>query len=475
MSKTTLFGTDGIRSVANEEPLTPETLVRIGAVLGWMAVEFPGSFSYPHGQEIPEDLDVQEIENIKPRVVTVRDPRRSGDMIEAALEAGLTASGADVISCGLLPTPAASVLTREFGANLGISISASHNPPEYNGIKLFTPSGHKISSHLEEKIEKLLNNDHSYPPVPVQGDRIGQVTFKTEEAKQTYINFLLEGVEDVDLSDLDVVVDAGHGAGGAVSDELFDALGCRTTILSGEPDGQRINQAAGTSDLTELRKTVQDLDADLGIALDGDADRVQLIDETGTERDGDAILAALASHMHDHGRLSGNTVVGTVMTNEGLASFLKNRDIDLKRPSVGDRNIAHELFENDWSLGGEQSGHVILYDRSPTGDGLQTALAVLRLMKETGSRASNLLSQYDRFPQILRNVTVSEKPPLEELDQVNKCVNRWEESLQDTGRVLIRYSGTEPVCRVMVEGEDKELIAEAAEDIARAVRETLPE
>lgn len=475
MSNTTLFGTDGIRSVANEEPLTPETLVRIGSVLGWMAVEFPGSFAYPHGQEIPEELDVEEIENIRPRVVTVRDPRKSGDMIEAALEAGLTASGADVISCGLLPTPAASYLTRLYGANLGISISASHNPPEYNGIKLFTPSGHKISAHLEEKIEQLVNNEHPYPPVPVQGNRIGQVTFKEEEAKDQYIDFLLEVVDGVDLSNFNVVVDAGHGAGGAVAERLFDQLGCETTVLSGEPDGERINQSAGTSDLTNLTQTVEEKGADLGIALDGDADRVQLIDETGTERDGDAILAALASYMHDNGTLSGDTVVGTVMTNEGLAAFLKDRDIDLKRPQVGDRNIANELYENDWSLGGEQSGHVILYDRSPTGDGLQTALEVLRLMAETGNTASELLSQYHRFPQILRNVTVSEKPPLEELDQVNECVDQWEKTLQNTGRVLIRYSGTEPVCRVMVEGEDEKLISEAAEEIARSVRETLPE
>ncbi len=475
MSDTDLFGTDGIRSIANQDPLTPEKLVRIGSVLGWMAVEFPGSFSYPHGQEVPEEIETEEIENMRPTVVTVRDPRRSGDMIEAALEAGLTASGADVISCGILPTPAASVLTRSYGANLGISISASHNPPEYNGIKLFTPGGHKLSDHLEEKIESLVNNEHPYPPVPVQGDRIGQVEFRKEMGANDYVEFLLDVVSAVDLSDLHIVVDAGHGAAGGTVDQLLGRMDCTSTVLSGTPDGTRINQSSGTSDLTQLKQTVRDEGADLGVALDGDADRVLLVDENGTERDGDAILAALGSYMKEQETLSGNTVVGTVMTNEGLAQFFRNRGIELKRPQVGDRNIAHELFENDWCLGGEQSGHVILYDRSPTGDGLQTALKILQLMKETGKKASELLSTYEKFPQILKNVTVSDKPPLEELDRVNDRVKHWEDQLGKSGRVLIRYSGTEPVCRIMVEGADQDLISEAADDLARTVRESLPE
>jgi len=474
MTNPDLFGTDGIRAVANQPPLTPRTIVDIGGVLGWMMVEFPGAFSYPHGQNIPDPLDPDRIESTRPKAVIVRDPRRSGDMITSALIAGLTAAGADVVDGGILPTPASSTLTRHFGANLGISISASHNPPEYNGIKLFTPEGQKVSSHLEKKIEQLLDDEHEYPPVPVEGERIGTVDRRETRAARTYVDHLMNPVEEAAFEELHVVVDAGYGAACPILSRLFEALGVRTTFLAAEPDGDRINQNAGIDNLERLTETVTREEADLGIALDGDADRVLLVDETGTVRNGDDILAALATDLHARDALPGNRVVGTVMTNQGLAAYLDRQGMDLHRTAVGDRNIAHALFEEDGAIGGEQSGHIILYDRSPTGDALQTAIATMSLMDRKNQPASELLSLFDTFPQVLENVQVDEKPPLNELDPVNERIDHWEETLENQGRVLLRYSGTEPVCRVMVEGTDQELIREAADDLAGTVRESLP-
>ncbi len=475
MSDSELFGTDGIRAIANEPPLTPDSVRQIGSVLGWMAVEFPGSFAYPHGQNMPDTLDPDEIESTRPTVIIVRDPRQSGDMICSALISGLTASGADVIYGGVLPTPAASVLSRLYRANLGVSISASHNPPEYNGIKLFAPEGQKISSHLEEKIEQLLEDEHTYPPVPVEGDRIGKVTAREEDAARDYVEWLLRREESPGSTDSHIIVDAGHGAATPILRRLFDSLPCETTFLADTPDGSRINQGSGTGNMSTLEKKVLAENADLGIAMDGDADRVLLVDETGTERNGDDILAALATDLFERNKLPGNTVVGTVMTNQGLETYFKHKGINLHRTPVGDRNIAHALFENEWILGGEQSGHIIMYDRSPTGDALQTALSILELMNQKDESASELLSCFETYPQVLENVPVSHKPPLENLDSVNERIEHWEDTLQDQGRVLLRYSGTEPVCRVMVEGTEKKLIQDAADDIADSVRNCIPD
>ncbi len=474
MNEPSLFGTDGIRGPANKPPLVPGDLVRLGSILGWLPVEFPGAFTYPMGQDDPGGLGEGLYEADRPRVVLARDPRRSGEMISSALISGLTASGADVFQCGQLPTPAVSVLTDQFEAHLGISISASHNPPTDNGVKLFAPKGFKFSSYLEEKIDSLYRDDKPYPPVPVNGDRLGEIQNCRDEARERYLDFLSSKFSS-SLDSIEVVVDPAYGAATELISPLFrDRLNVKSLhLLSEEPDGTKINQGCGTANLEPLREAVLEYGADLGIALDGDADRALVVDQKGKKHDGDDLLACFATEMKQNDELSGNSVIGTVMANQGLARFLEKEGIEFVRVSVGDQNILRKLYDDQLSLGGEQSGHIINFDQLPTGDGLLTALNLLSVMVNREAPASELLNRFEPFPQVLENVDVSEKPPLDSIDQLQKSIDQWNDTLKPDGRVLVRYSGTEPVCRIMVEGPDQDQISEAAEDIASVVRETI--
>ena len=432
-----IFGTDGVRGTANIEPVTPQTILRLALATGqW----------FRRGDH-------------RHLAVVGKDTRLSGYMLEPALTSGFIAMGMNVILVGPLPTPAVAMLTRSLRADLGVVISASHNPYQDNGIKLFGPDGYKLSDASEREIENLMETDKLELVNP---DDLGRAT-RLEDAPGRYIEFVKQTFpRGLRLDGLKVVTDCANGAAYKVAPTVFWELGADVVPIGVQPDGLNINRDCGTTNLSYLREQVVTHGADLGVALDGDADRVVLIDELGQVIDGDQILA----------RRRGNGVVATVMSNLGLERYLTSLGLNLVRTPVGDRNVVEHMQKHDFNIGGEQSGHIVLGDYSTTGDGLIAALQVLALMVEGGGRVSEFAHVFEALPQLIRNVCSRGSAPLEEAT-VKAAISGGERQLGGNGRLVIRASGTEPVIRIMAEGEDEALIGTVVSEIVCAIEQTI--
>ena len=439
-----IFGTDGVRGTANSEPITPQTFLRLAMATGqW----------FRRGDH-------------RHLAVIGKDTRLSGYMLEPALTAGFISMGMDVVLVGPLPTPAVAMLTRSLRADLGVVISASHNPYQDNGIKLFGPDGFKLSDSSEREIEQLMSVD-DLELVP--SEDLGRAT-RLDDAPGRYIEFVKQTFpRGLRLDGLKVVVDCANGASYRVAPTVFWELGAEVVPIAVQPDGTNINRNCGTADLTYLGEQVVAGGADLGIALDGDADRLVLVDETGEAIDGDQILGLIASAWHRADRLRGNGVVATVMSNLGLERHLNSLGLGLVRTSVGDRYVVEHMRQHKFNVGGEQSGHIVLGDYSTTGDGLIAALQVLALMVEGRGRASDIGHVFEPLPQLLRNIRSTDEAALE-ATLVQDAIRNGETQLGETGRLVIRASGTEPVIRIMAEGEDRALIDMVVSDIIGALK-----
>ena len=447
-----LFGTDGIRGTAGLFPLDDTTVSIIGRSLVLnLSIELGRS----------------------PNIVIGRDTRESGEQIELALAAGAISGGATVQSAGVITTPGIAYITRATSFDAGIVISASHNPYQDNGIKVFSPSGRKLADELERKIEADV------------GTALGQnITFhqgglqkEQEQAYQkSYINYLVGDVgAGLNLAGLKLAVDCANGAASGIAPELFARFGAHVEVLSAEPNGRNINEACGSLHQEGLQRAVVERGLDLGIASDGDADRALFVDAGGSLVDGDATLLVLADYLKKRGKLAGDLVVATVMSNIGLEIALRERGIELVRAQVGDRYVLEELLARDTKLGGEQSGHIIFPDISFAGDGMITAIELLRAVIDSGRSLGDLAAQMTRFPQVLVNVRVRSKPPLDTLPDVTAAIEQVERELQGRGRLLVRYSGTENLARVMIEGEDQIKVKEQANKISDVIRKAIGE
>jgi phosphoglucosamine mutase len=439
-----LFGTDGIRGTSNSDPMTAGTALRLGQAAGLLFTRGP----HRH------------------KVVIGKDTRLSGYMIEPALTAGFVGAGMDVTLLGPLPTPAIAMLTRSLRADLGVMISASHNPYEDNGIKLFGPDGTKLSDDKEDEIEAMMDSqfsDRLSPPA-----QLGRAA-RLEDAAGRYIEAVKASFpRGLRLDGLKIVIDCAHGAAYRVAPTVLWELGATVVKVGVEPDGFNINRGCGSTVPEFICSQVIEHGADLGIALDGDADRVIMADQRGDLIDGDQILALIARSMQDSGRLRGNGLVATVMSNLGLERFLASRGLDIHRTKVGDRYVAERMRETGINLGGEQSGHVILSDFATTGDGLLAALQVLAVVVEEQRSAAEVCRVFERLPQRLKNVRFDGVSPLND-PQVGRAIASAEATLNGTGRVLIRESGTEPLVRVMAEGEDESLVARVVDQLCETI------
>ena len=441
-----LFGTDGIRGVANREPLVPETAYRLGRQIVATLLEHEGAS--------------------RVRLVIGRDTRLSGPMLEAALVAGALSAGAECYTVGVLPTPAVAFLTRYLEAHGGIVLSASHNPFEDNGIKIFSPDGTKLPDAWEDEIEARLGAPDTAPRP--HGGGVGRLVVY-DRAEADYLAFCRRGA-DLRLDGVAVALDCAHGATYRLAPRLFRGLGARVVALGVRPDGTNINRRSGALYPETLRKKVRASGARIGLAFDGDGDRLITVDETGEVRDGDYILAICARHLAARGQLKGGLVVTTVMANLGLDRSLGEAGIRAVKTQVGDRYVLEEMRRVGANLGGEQSGHLIFLDRSATGDGLISALQLLGVMQETGRSLGELSRCLTKLPQVLLNVEVREKPPLETIAGLAGRLKQVEASLDGRGRVLVRYSGTEPLARVMLEGENREQIESLARELAGIIK-----
>ena len=446
-----LFGTDGIRGVANEEPMTPETVLRLGRAVGQ---HFQTSGQRRH------------------KIVIGKDTRLSGYMFETALSAGLTSMGVDVLLVGPMPTPGIAFLTRSLRADAGVAISASHNPYHDNGIKFFGPDGFKLADSAEADIEALMSSEVLDRTRPT-GLGIGKA-FRIDDADGRY-NVFLKNVlpRELTLDGLRVVIDCAHGAAYRIAPTVLSELGAEVIAIGVSPDGHNINDGVGAMHIAGLRERVKAEKADVGIALDGDADRCILVDETGEEVDGDHVLAILGMAMMEKGDLTGSTVVATVMSNFGLEVALRERGIALERTPVGDRYVVERMVEGGFRLGGEKSGHIICLDHATTGDGMVTALSVLTSMKLTGRTLSEGRGLLRSFPQRLVSLKVKERRALSSIPSVVGAIAEAEGALGGRGRVVVRFSGTEPLARVMVEGEEEGAVERHAQRIAAAIEAAL--
>ena len=433
------FGTDGIRGRANVHPMTPDVAMRVGKAVG---------LHYRNGH--------------RQRVVIGKDTRLSSYMIESALTAGFLSVGVDVYLLGPVPTPGVAMLTRSLRADYGVMISASHNPYDDNGIKLFGPDGFKLSDEAENAIEVLIDADVTTMLAP--SEKLGRAQ-RIDGALERYIEAAKRTLpRQMSFEGLRVVVDCANGAGYKAAPMALRELGAEVFTLGVDPDGFNINQDVGSTSPQALAEKVREHRADLGIALDGDADRVVLIDEKGRIIDGDQLMAVVASYWSDEGRLSGNGVVATVMSNLGLERFLASRGLALARTPVGDRYVSELMRQKGFNVGGEQSGHIILSDFSTTGDGLIAALQVLAVIRRDGRPASEVCHSFDPVPQGMKNFRFKGGRPLEN-DQVKRAIAEAEQKLNGGGRLVIRPSGTEPVIRVMGEGDNAELVESLVDDI----------
>jgi len=441
--RTRLFGTDGVRGVANQD-LTPELAFKLG--------EAAGHFLGDKGAG---------------RIVVGRDTRRSGGMLEAALVAGVTSGGGDALVCRIVPTPAIAFLVRELKADGGVVISASHNPPEYNGIKLFSREGFKLPDDLEDEIEAFCFGERDW--VRPTGAGVGHVEF-VADALERYIGHAVSTVSG-DLSGLRIAVDCGHGASAVSTPETLRRLGAEVTVINCDWTGLDINVGCGSTDLGPLSALVRGGGFDLGIAHDGDADRMLAVDESGNEVDGDEMMAICAVRMAEKGELAGGAVVSTVMANLGFEVAMRERGISVVKTKVGDRYVLEQMQAMGANLGGEQSGHIIFLDHNTTGDGLVTALQLAAAVRDSGSKLSQLTTVMTRYPQVLVNVHVADKARLATSAAIAGAIHAAEAELADSGRVLVRASGTEPLVRVMAEAADGS-VAQAVVDRLVAIVKT---
>lgn len=437
-----LFGTDGVRGIANKE-LTPELAFRLGRA---------GAYILGRGQE-------------RLKIVIGKDTRISGDMLEAALTAGICSMGVDVLKVGIFPTPGIAYLTRTLGAAAGIVISASHNPAQDNGIKFFAGSGFKLPDELEEEIEKALDNLDGFD-VPIGGE-VGRV-IEVDNAVECYAEFL-KG-KAVRLDGLKIVLDCANGAAFEVGPKVLGELGAEVIPIFNKPDGVNINVGCGSTHPEALAEAVVKYGADLGLACDGDADRIIAVDEKGSIVDGDFIMVICALALKEKGRLRNNSVAVTVMSNMGLHKALKKAGITIHETKVGDRYVMEKLLETDTVLGGEQSGHIIFLEHNTTGDGLLSALQLLSVVKEKNRKLSELASQMQRFPQVLLNTRVASKDKVLNDEGVRLKIKEIEKRLGEDGRILVRPSGTESLIRVMVEGHEEKLLYELANEVISEVK-----
>jgi phosphoglucosamine mutase len=445
-----LFGTDGVRGIANKEldSTLAFNLGRIGAYV------------------------LTEETHHKPRIAVGKDTRISGDMLEAALIAGICSMGAEAVVLGVQPTPAVAHLTRHLGLDAGIVISASHNPFEYNGIKFFDNKGYKLSDELEERIENYLLNETNTIANPTAGD-IGR-KIEIDNAVHSYIEFLKKTV-DVNLRGLKIAVDCANGAAYIAAPSILADLGAEILVINNKPDGKNINVNCGSTYPEDLQRLVLDAGADIGLAFDGDADRLIAVDNKGNLVNGDHILAICAKHMKEKGTLKNDTVVATVMSNMGFDIAMKKEKVNVAKTTVGDRYVLEEMIKNGYNIGGEQSGHIIFLDYNTTGDGLLTGLQLLAVMKDTGKKLSELSSVMAELPQVLINARIKNenKNKYNEDAEIVQAIKEVEDKLKDRGRVLIRPSGTEPLVRVMLEGENKADLLTDAQRIADLIQEKL--
>jgi len=441
-----LFGTDGIRGEAGQFPLDPATVSVIGFSLAAHLAERTATS----------------------QIIIGRDTRESGASIERALIAGADRAGAKCLSAGVITTPGVAFLTRKLAASAGVVISASHNPYQDNGIKIFAPSGRKMDDAVERQIEADIFENKQ--PVHAQIESDPRSPEIDEQLHEDYLSFLANDIgKGLTLDGLTIVVDCANGASCAFAPVLLERLGARVIAINASPDGRNINHNCGSLHIDSLREKVITEHADLGVAFDGDADRSLFIDANGTFVDGDATLWALATHLQSHGKLKDNNVVATVMSNIGLEIALRSVGIRLVRTDVGDKYVLEELLRLRASLGGEQSGHIILPELSLAGDGMITVLCLLRALRESRKTLSEMTAGFRQYPQVLVNVRVREKLPFTELAAVRAAVAEVEELLSQKGRLLLRYSGTEKLARVMIEGESQNEIEEYAARIAHAI------
>jgi phosphoglucosamine mutase len=444
-----LFGTDGIRGLANGESLTAEVALDVAVAAAHIMVESSSN------------------KGKRPFAIVGQDSRASGEFLEAAVTAGLASAGVDVVRVGVLPTPAVAFLVAETGADLGVMISASHNPMPDNGIKLFSRGGGKLDDPIEAAIEKRIGE----PWVRPTGRNVGRITFD-ETAETRYANHLLASVT-TPLAGLKIVVDCANGAASHVGPRTYEKAGATVVAIHHTPDGWNINDKCGSTHLEDLQARVVAEKADLGIAHDGDADRCLAVDAHGAIVDGDAIMTILARGFKERGTLRANTIVTTVMSNLGFIKAMKDAGIEVVTTNVGDRYVLEEMLKRDFSLGGEQSGHLIMREFAGTGDGILTALQLAQEVRRTGKSLTDLAAAMQRFPQVLINVPNVAKEKLSQSQKISAAVKEAESTLGDSGRVLLRASGTEPLVRVMVEAASDNLAQEIATSLAAVVKAEL--
>ncbi len=446
-----LFGTDGVRGIANES-LTPELALQIGRAAAMVLLK--------------------ESKSSKPTVLIGRDTRASGDMLEAALTAGLTSVGCNVLSVGIVPTPAVAYLVCKYGCEAGVMISASHNPCEYNGIKIFQKTGYKLDDAIEEEIEAIVLDHTEEIPVLLGGEVGNRIYCKT--AVQDYVNHVVSTASQR-FDGLSIALDCANGSASVCAKEIFTALGAKCLMLSDTPDGVNINDGCGSTHPQELMRFVKDAGLDLGLAFDGDADRMLAVDENGELVDGDKVIAICSKRMKDEGKLAKNTAVVTVMSNMGFFKFCKDNDIDCAKTAVGDRYVLERMLKDGYNIGGEQSGHVIFLDYATTGDGELSGVQLVETIVKSGKKLSELAKIMRVYPQVLINVKVTPegKQKYNNDEYIISAVQQAEMELSGEGRVLVRVSGTEPLVRVMLEGADIEQITTLGNAIADVVRERL--
>lgn len=441
-----LFGTDGVRGIANTE-LSPMLALSLGLAAGYLL----GRGHHP-----------------SPTFIVGRDSRLSSPMLEAALSAGLCAMGANVVSPGLMPTPAVARITHETGADAGVVISASHNPFPDNGIKFFGPDGYKLADEIEAELEALVARADTLPRPAGAG--VGHIR-RDPEMRSLYARHIEETLQGTRLDGLTIVLDAANGAASELAPRIFGELGANTICLNCEPTGCNINEGCGALHPGKMQEAVVREKADLGVAFDGDADRVILSDETGAMVDGDRVMAICGRYLAQHGKLSGNAVVGTIMSNMGLEVALRDKGIKLIRTSVGDRNVSEEMRRGGYVLGGEKSGHIIFGNLTTTGDGILSALQVLRVIKEAKKPLSELSSVMTEYPQVLLNIKVTDRKAWEKDAEFQARVAAVVGKLDGQGRINVRASGTEKLLRVMVEGPDHDKVQSLANEVAGLARQ----
>ena len=445
-----LFGTDGVRGIANSE-LTPELAFNLGKAGAHV-------LSKTHG---------------KPVILIGMDTRVSGDMLENALTAGILAVGGNVIKAGIIPTPAVAYLVRHYNADAGIVISASHNTFEYNGIKFFNGQGFKLDDDLEDEIEDIIVRDIDANK-HITGDAIGKCLEAEESALDLYVEFLKNSV-DLDLKGLKIVLDCANGASYKAAERVYKDLGAKVVVIGNEPNGININDGCGSTHPEKLQKAVVDEGAFMGLAFDGDADRLIAVDEKGRIMDGDKLMCICAEHLKKKGKLPDNKITATVMSNLGLHKYMESIGCTVDITGVGDRYVLESMLKTGCVLGGEQSGHIIFLDRTTTGDGTMSALQVMEAVLDSGKKPSELSDAITIYPQVLKNAKVREdkKNKYERDDDIMNAISKVEDEMEGRGRVLIRPSGTEPLVRVMLEGEDVDHITKLAEDLAALFEEKL--